>query len=200
MRNQSKIVIGVAAGVLASALFVARAGADQGMMQTQRTSPTTSERTSSQTFVVSGIDRSKRTVTLTNAEGERNTMGVGPDIKAYETLKVGDRVDVDYKESVAVSLAPTGTKPSITEKTSGSHMSGSTPGMASSEMTVAAEVVSVDVHNNKVAFKGPKGNIKTITVDDPALQKKLPNLRPGQVVQFTYTEAMAASIRPAPSK
>ena len=38
---------------------------------------------------------------------------------------------------------------------------------------------------------------RTVTVSDPALQKKLPNLKPGQVVQFTYSEQMAASIRPA---
>ena len=34
--------------------------------------------------------------------------------------------------------------------------------------------------------------MKTVNVDDPAMQKKLPSLKPGQVVQFTYTEAVAA--------
>ena len=32
------------------------------------------------------------------------------------------------------------------------------------------------------------------------MQKKLPGLKPGQVVQFTYTEAVAASIRPTPPR
>jgi len=191
--NGSKIMVGVAVGVLTGALSIARAHADEGI--TQRTSPTTAERMTSETFVVSGIDRSKRNVTLTNAEGERNTMNVPSDVKAYDTLKVGDRVDVDYRESMGVSLAPAGSKPSM------SHMSGSGgPGTAMRGTTVSAEVVSVDVPNNKVTFLGPKGNRKTVTVSDPAIQKKLPNLKPGQVVQFTYTEAIAASIRPAVSK
>jgi len=191
--NGSKIMVGVAVGVLTGALSIARAQADEGI--TQRTSPTTAERMTSETFVVSGIDRSKRNVTLTNAEGERNTMNVPSDVKAYDTLKVGDRVDVDYRESMGVSLAPAGSKPSM------SHMSGSGgPGTAMRGTTVSAEVVSVDVPNNKVTFLGPKGNRKTVTVSDPAIQKKLPNLKPGQVVQFTYTEAIAASIRPAVSK
>ena len=191
--NGSKIMVGVAVGVLTGALSIARAHADEGI--TQRTSPTTAERMTSETFVVSGIDRSKRNVTLTNAEGERNTMNVPSDFKAYDTLKVGDRVDVDYRESMGVSLAPAGSKPSM------SHMSGSGgPGTAMRGTTVSAEVVSVDVPNNKVTFLGPKGNRKTVTVSDPAIQKKLPNLKPGQVVQFTYTEAIAASIRPAVSK
>src|SRR5262245_22363918 len=190
--NGTRLVVGVAVGVLTGALWIARAHADEGI--TQRTSPTTAERMTSETFVVSGIDRSKRTVTLTNAEGERNTMNVPSDVKAYDTLKVGDRVDVDYRESMGVSLAPAGSKPSM------SHMSGSGPGSATRATTISAEVVSVDVPNNKVTFLGPKGNRKTVTVADPAMQKKLPNLKPGQVVQFTYTEAIAASIRPAVSK
>ena len=45
-------------------------------------------------------------------------------------------------------------------------------------------------------FKGPQGNARTVQVNDPALQKKLPNLKPGQHVQFTYTEAVAALIPP----
>ena len=139
-------------------------------------------------------------MTLTNAEGERNTMNVPPDVKAFETLKVGDRVDVDYRESLAVSLAPAGTKPGMVEKSVGSPMGAGSPGEAFRETQITAEVVSVDVANNKVTLKGPKGNRKTITVADPALQKKLPNLKPGQVVQFTYTEAIAAGIRPAPVK
>jgi len=190
--NGTKIVIGVAVGVLAGAISIARAHADEGI--TQRTSPTSAERMTSETFVVSGIDRSKRTVTLTNADGERNTMNVPSDVKAYDTLKVGDRVDVDYRESMGVSLAPAGSKPSM------SRVSGSGPGTAMRGTTVSAEVISVDVPNNKVTFQGPKGNRKTVTVADPEIQKKLPNLKPGQVVQFTYTEAIAASIRPAVSK
>jgi hypothetical protein len=49
---------------------------------------------------------------------------------------------------------------------------------------------------NKVTFKGPRG-VRTVEVQDPSLQAKLPSLKPGQVVQLTYTEAMAASIQPA---
>ena len=58
-------------------------------------------------------------------------------------------------------------------------------------------MVSVDAANNKVTFKGPKGQIETVTVEDPGMQAKLPNLKPGQVVQFVYTEAMAVAIQPS---
>jgi len=204
MSNHSigkKIVIGVVgltAGLLTGGLTVARAHADEGIVQ--RTSPTSASRMTSETFVVSGIDRAKRSVTLTNAQGERNTMSVPSDVKAYETLKVGDRVDVDYQESLAIQLAPTGAKPSMTEKSVGSPMGRGGPAGAARQMQLNAEVVSVDAANNKVTFKGPRGHEQTVTVSDPQLQSKLHSLKPGQVVQFTYTEAIAAGIRPAPAK
>src|SRR5262244_2003564 len=111
MKNSSsgmKVVIGLAAGLLTGALSVAPAQAQGGM--TQRTGPGSAERMSSETVVVSGIDRPNRTVTLTNADGERETMSVPSDVKAYDTLKVGDHVDIDYYEAIAVSLAPPGSK------------------------------------------------------------------------------------------
>jgi Cu/Ag efflux protein CusF len=199
MKNVSKgtkVMMGLAAALLTGALSVRGAQADEGM--TQRTGPGSAERTNSETVVVSGIDRANRTVTLTNDQGERETMSVPSDVRAYDTLKVGDHVDIDYREAIAISLAPPGSKPSMSQRTSGSRMAeGPGAAMAGRETTISAKVVSVDVPNNKVTFKGPKGNIQVVTVSDPTLQKKLPNLKPGQVVQFVYTEAVAASIRPS---
>ena len=197
-RNRTtRIAVGIAAGLLTCTLSVARARADQGSMM-QR-SPNTVERTTHETMVVTGIDRSTRNVMLQNADGEKRTVKVPADVKAYDTLKVGDRVDIDYYEAMAVALAPPGSKPSMTERTGSSRMSEGGR-MAGRETTITAEVLQVDVPGNKVTFKGPQGNARTVSVSDPSLQKKLPNLKPGQMVQFVYTEAVAASIRPAAPK
>ena len=195
--NRTKIMIGIAAGLLTGALAAAPAlaGPNQGI--TQRTGPGSAERIKQETVVVTGIDRSARTVTLQNADGEKKTVNVPPDVKAYDTLTVGARIDISYQESIAVSLMPTGSKPSMSERVVDGKAEGAVAGGAK-EMQISAEVVSVDAAANKVTFKGPKGQIKTVTVADPQMQKKLPGLKPGQVVQFTYTEAVAASIRPAP--
>jgi len=56
--------------------------------------------------------------------------------------------------------------------------------------------LDVDAASNKVTFKGPKGNARVVNVEDPEMQAKLPSLKPGQVVQFTYTEATAVAIQP----
>ena len=70
-------------------------------------------------------------------------------------------------------------------------------GIQSREFKISAKVVSVDPAANTVTFKGPKGRVRTVNVENPALQAKLPTLKPGQVVQFDYTEAVAADIKPA---
>jgi hypothetical protein len=146
------------------------------------------------TVVVTSIDKANRKLTFKKPSGEKETISVASDVKAFDHLKVGDKIDVDYMESVALQMLPPGTKPTATERTArggdmGAHGSAR-------EVTASAEIISVDAATNKVTFKGPRG-VRTVEVQDPSLQAKLPSLKPGQVVQLTYTEAMAASIQPA---
>jgi cold shock CspA family protein len=127
--------------------------------------------------------------------GDEMPIQVPADVKGFDSLKVGSKVDVDYYRSMAVSLAPTGSKPTVNERKG--RMIDEGGGVRGREVTISAEVVSVDQDAKTVTFKGPKGNLRTINVQNPALQEKLPSLKPGQVVQFDFVEAVAASIQPA---
>ncbi len=147
------------------------------------------------TATVAAIDRSDRSVTLKAEDGTETTINVPSDVKAFDKLKTGEKVDIDYYESLAVSMAPTGAKPTVTERHGRSVDMGG--GVRGREVMMTAEIVSVDASANKVTFKGPKGNMRTVHVTNPSLQEKLPSLKPGQVVQFDYTQATAASIRPS---
>ncbi len=153
-------------------------------------------RETKETATVLAIDRNKRMVTLRNdADGERRSVAVPPEVKQFDRLKVGDHIDIDYYESMVVSMMPPGSKPSISETRGGSSEGG--VGTVGHETTVSAQVVSVDPSGNTVTLKGPHGNTRTLDVTDPDMQKRLPSIKPGQVVQFTYTEETAASIRPS---
>ena len=186
------MVIALTGGLLTLAVWSKLSQAQSAML------PTTARRMH-ETVVVSAVDRTTRTVTLVNAEGDSRTMGVPPDMRSFDTLKVGDHVDVDYYESIGLALMPAGAKASMSETTTGGR--AAEPGGAAVGRQIAAtvEVVGVDEVMNRVTFKGPKGNVRTVTVYDPAMQKKLPDLQPGQMVQITYREALAASIKPTPS-
>jgi hypothetical protein len=153
-------------------------------------------RTIRESAVVMRIDRAARTVVLEGADGAARTVHVPSGVKGFASLKPGDHVDIEYREAMALSMLPPGSKPSISEKTT-SVQGGSGQASAGQEIAVSAVIVSVDAAANKVTFKGPDGQTETVTVQDPALQNKLPTLKPGQVVQMVYTEAIAASIHPS---
>ncbi len=175
---------------LATASAMAQPASDQG-------SDSVSE-TIAATGTVRSIDRQTRAVTLEMANGKQLTVDAPADF-SLDSVKVGDRVDVEYTEAVAFALQPPG-----------SPMSGPTEQLTRQKtekgtirtrvVTAVAEVLAVDPLHNEVTFRGPRGNTRTIAVQDPAMQEKARQLKPGDKVQFTYTEAAALSIRPAHSK
>jgi hypothetical protein len=143
---------------------------------------------------IAGIDTVERSVLLKMSDGSQNWVHVPDSVEGFDRLKTGDKVDVDYYQSLAISMAPSGTKPSMSTTQTGGVDLGS--GIQAKELKFSAKVVSVDAAANTVTFKGPKGRVQTVNVQNAALQAKLASLKPGQVVQFDYTEAVAASIRP----
>ena len=185
-------MIALAGGLLTLAVW-------DNSSQAQSAMPPATARRLHETVVVSAVDRTTRTVTLVNAEGDSRTVGVPPDMRSFDTLKVGDHVDVDYYESVGVALMPAGSKASMTETTTGGRTAEPGGAAVGRQITATVEVVGVDEVMNRVTFKGPKGNVRTVTVYDPAVQKKLTSLQPGQLVQITYREALAASLKPTVS-
>ncbi len=145
---------------------------------------------------VTAIDKSSRTVTVKTDAGETRSFQVPSGVEGFDKLKKGDKIDADYTESIAVAMQPPGTKLSSSEKAAAAK-TGNGMGGAGKQVTVSAKVIDVDTTNNTVTVKGPKGNVETIDVKDPDNQAKLSNIKPGQVMQFTYTEAMAVSVTPA---
>jgi cold shock CspA family protein len=144
---------------------------------------------------ITGIDNTDRSVLIKASDGSENWVHVPESVAGFDRLKMGDKVNVDYYQSLAISLAPSGTKPSMSATQAGAVDLGA--GIQGREFRLSAKVVSVDQAADTVTFKGPKGRVRTVNVEDPALQSKLATLKPGQVVQFDYTEAVAADIRPA---
>jgi hypothetical protein len=185
----------IGGGALALALAAAPAFADTGADQGGGTPMGTRSATTHASGTITDIDKSSRTVTIKTDSGDKRSVQVGSDVTGFDRLKKGDKVDVDYTQSVAMSMLPPGSKPSSSESSS-RMKTGQGMGAAGRQMTVSAKVISVDPSANTVTFKGPKGNVETVEVQDPANQARLPDLKPGQVIQFTYTEAMAVSVTP----
>ena len=64
-------------------------------------------------------------------------------------------------------------------------------------MTVTATIEAIDAKKNRVTLKGPEGKTQEIKVKDP---KNLKNVKVGDQVVLTYTEALAVSVEPAKKK
>ena len=146
------------------------------------------------TAKVTAIDSNDRLLSLQSSDGQTNSVKVPADIKGFDQVKVGDNVDIEYYEGIAVSLLPPGSKPSMSQHQTRSVSAGTGANVAD-ETTVSAEILAVDLGQNIVSFKSPNGT-RTVQVRDPRLQHLLLSLKPGQVVQVTYRQA-TASLRPA---
>ena len=68
--------------------------------------PITRSETTKETATIQAIDSTTRSLTLRNKDGEEDTFRVGPDMKRFNELKVGDKIEITYTEALLVSVAP----------------------------------------------------------------------------------------------
>ena len=151
------------------------------------------------TATVEAVDKEKRTLKLRTEDGKSRTVDVPEDVKAFDRIKKGDRIRLSYQESMALAVhRPGEARPEDQIKETTQQIEGARPGrMIERKQTISGEIVSVDTKRNVVKVKGPDGKVHEITVEDPSVRERIKDLKPGEVVQVTYTEAMAVSLEPA---
>src|SRR5215212_7420832 len=62
------------------------------------------------TATVESIERGSRDVTVKKSDGKYETFHVSPEIKRFDTLKVGDKVSARYYETLVLQLKAPGDK------------------------------------------------------------------------------------------
>jgi hypothetical protein len=137
---------------------------------------------------VEEIDKKSRTMTVKTAEGEKIPLSVSPDVQEFDKVKKGDKLDIDYYRAVAVRVLPS--------EGGGTSKAPTAAGGKGKEMTTSSQVVSVNDRDKTMKVKDANGKSNTVSVQDPAMQKHVKTLKPGDVVEITYTEAVLAGIRP----
>jgi len=142
---------------------------------------------------VEAIDKDAGTVTL---KGPKRTITIEVNDKSkLDQIKVGDPVVAAYVEAVAwrVMKAGSGATPGVTTTESRvSSKPGETPaGAIGREVTATVTITAIDKKAHTVTVKGPKGGTETIKAKDP---KNLEGLKVGDMVEITYTQALAVSL------
>ncbi len=144
---------------------------------------------------VEAIDKAQRTVTLKGPKGNVKTVTVGPDVRNFDQIKVGDMVVVRYLESLTLTLKKDGKEVvSKSEATDAARAkAGEKPGaIAGRQVEVTANVIAVDAASQTVMLKGPQRTVD-LRIADP---KQFALVKVGDQVQATYTEALALSVEP----
>jgi hypothetical protein len=150
------------------------------------------------TATVTEIDYKTRHATLKMPDGTLVPLAVSEAAYNFDQVKVGDLVDISYTQAIALKLdKDTGGQPGVSTS-SGMERApkGQKPqGTIYNTMDIRAKVVSVDYKTRKVELNGPNGNIVPVTVDSSV--PNIENIKVGDIVAATYTEALAISVRPA---
>lgn len=157
------------------------------------------ERALEMTATVQAIDLAKRVVTLKGEKGNVFDLKVGEEAKNLPQVKVGDLVTIKYYESLAFEVTKPGQAVAV-GATAGvaSAKPGEKPaGVAAGQVTITATVEAIDAKNHYVTLKDPEGKTKEIKVKDP---KNLVNVKVGDQVAITYTEALGIEVKPAKKK
>lgn len=151
---------------------------------------------------VQAIDVAKREVTLKGQLGNTVTFTVDKRVQRLDDVKVGDDVVADYYVSIAGELRPPTEEEARNPITIIAGEARAPKGTDPAGGTVRAfkvvtTVQGLDLTTQTVTLRGPGGRDVAIRA------KKLENLkqlRLGDTIVVTYTEALAISIEKAPKK
>jgi Cu/Ag efflux protein CusF len=149
---------------------------------------------------VTKIDYKTREVTLKTQDGKEHTIVADSAVRNLAQVKTGDVVTATYAEALAYEVVKKGAKaPGVEQVTGGGRAEpGAKPaGAIGQQTTVTVTVTAIDRSVPSVTFTGPKGNSRTIKVRHP---EKLEGVNVGDLVDITYTEALAITVDPAPKK
>lgn len=198
-----KIFSAVSAALLSVGLFVPVTSHAQVRTTTTTAHAVGTEEYNEMTATVTAVELETRTVTLKGQDGAETTLVVSDAVKRLAEVKVGDQLVVSYLASVGLDFrAPTAEEMKEpykelkqTEKADAAHAPAS-----ATQRTIRA-VVTVEGMSrllNALTVKGPRGNYLVIEVAPGMV--KWEELRIGQTMVGTYTEAVVVAIEPAAKK
>jgi hypothetical protein len=145
------------------------------------------------------VDKQNRLIVLREANGKEVTVAAGPYVKNFDQLKVGDQVTATYQAALAVDVLPANSA-SVgvqTTQTGTTAAPGEKPGInASNSATITTRLTAIDLANHTVTLTGADGNPRVVEVKDPARQARMKDLKVGQMIRITYTEAAVVTVTP----
>lgn len=150
------------------------------------------------TSVVQKINRKTREVTLKRQDGSVMSVVVGPEVRNFNQIKVGDIVETEVIEALAVVLEPAHTQVrERRESVTGSRAAlGEKPGMKTTRtVEITAQVVAIDAKKREVTVRGA---VQTVVLE-AGEGIDLSPIKVGDIVRAVYIESLSIQVR-SPSR
>jgi hypothetical protein len=148
--------------------------------------------------IVESVDQHDRTVLLRAPDG-LSTVKLGPKVKNLAQLKVGDHVHIRLREALVARL--TTASPAAVPQTSSEVMTakpGQKPaGFQRNSIRANVRITGIDLPTHLVKFVGPAGIERVAHLQNPSMQAMLEKLKVGDVVEMTYSTALAVVVTPS---
>lgn len=176
----TKIMCGTAAALVAGA---ALAGAQS------KTLPGGELKTLSAT--VEAIEQSTRSVTVRKSDGTDVTFYVPPSMTRFDQLKVGDKINAKYYDTIVISVQDPNSATVDTAAAKLVPVEGAPAGTMSYQRVITATITALDPKVPSITFTGPNNWKYSSRVDDKAALSKV---KVGDKVTITWTAAVLMSV------
>jgi translation elongation factor P/translation initiation factor 5A len=152
------------------------------------------------TATVEAVDPASRLVTLKGPQGRLLEVKAGNAIN-LNNIKKGDLVNVKYYRSMAVDVvAPgktqSGSEPAVTTQRVTPESGTAPAGAVLRQERKTGKILSIDPYKDSITFVDDRGRWREMWMDKPELKHYLTDLKEGDTIQVTITEALAVSMEP----
>ena len=155
----------------------------------------------SDTVTIKAIDKDTRHLTLVNGAGETNTLKAPPELRRFDSLKVGDKIHVTYRAEVEILLSDPNRPlpPDETGAVAIRTRADTTPGaVGAGYLTVTGAVLAIDMAAHTIKIVNPKGGeVHKVEITRADGRKAMSRLKVGDKITAYVTESLLLTMTPA---
>jgi hypothetical protein len=138
------------------------------------------------------VDKEARDVWIQTSDGDTVIVTCGPEVKNFSKIAKGDVVKVKYTETLTVHVEEGGAPTTGVESSTETAKPGEKPkGRLNAKLKVSATITAIDKAKGTATLKSQDGDEFEIA---PMVPENLDKVKIGQLVVFTYEEAMGVSV------
>lgn len=167
-----------------------------GLTLAQAQEPVTKANMIKISATIQAIDQTTRTVTLRDDKGNEDTFTAGPAVQRFNELKVGQKVNITYYESIVFQLLKPGEKGSGASVDAALNRAKSAlpAGTVAVQDKATVTVKAVDMAVPSITVDTADGRTVTRKIEN---KKYLEGVKAGDKIDITFTRALLTEIQNA---